>query len=390
MLADSPAAEIERLLRALPFSIAVELPGGLRLGPSSTAATVVLNSPTALKTLTRHPSLLGLAEAFIARDIDVVGDLMVAVEAAYAVEDLTGISADDIAFSMPPDGAVRFHYDLSNDFFALFLDRRMVYTCAYYFRPDATLDEAQEAKLDLVCRKLKLDPDDRLLDVGCGWGALTAWAAERYRVRAYGVTLSEAQATHATAMLRAANLRHAQVRCGDYRTIDGHACFEKIAAIGLIEHVGTANYGSYFHRLHRLLTPGGLLVNHGITHPMRAPWSTGMAFLTRRVFPGGELSPLGHTISSMEDAGFDIVDVEALGGHYAATTRDWLVRLYANRDRACAMVGEERYRTWIIYLAAASIAFRLGWIDIHQVVARRPDPRTARRPETRNALYSSR
>ena len=366
-------------------------PSSCRTGAAR--ATVVFRTAASFAALVAAPSLAAFGEAFIAGEVDVEGDLVAALEAAYEADALVPAPAPapETETRPPDDAAVRHHYDLPAEFFALFLDRRMVYTCAYYRRPGATLDEAQEAKLDLVCRKLGLAAGERLLDVGCGWGSLTAWAAERYGADARGVTLSEPQAAWARRMLAATGLAgRARVEHADYRAVEGEATFDKIAAVGVIEHVGVARYPAYFAHLHRLLRPGGLLLNHGITHATPGRHSSGMAFLTRHVFPGAEFERVGHVVACMEAAGFRILDVESLGGHYAETTAAWLARLRGRAGEARALVGDERYRTWIAYLAAATVAFRAGWIDLHQVLARRPDPAVPRRADVRERWYGSR
>ena len=230
--------------------------------------------------------------------------------------------------------AIAYHYDVSNEFYALFLDRRMVYTCAYYRRPDGDLDQAQEDKLDLVCRKLRLQPGERLLDIGCGWGSLVVWAAERYGVLARGVTLSRAQAEYGQAWIRRLGLEErARVDHLDYRDLPRELRFDKIAAVGVIEHLGIGNYPDYFARVHELLAPGGLFLNHGI--------------------------------------------------------RQWAERLQANEERARALAGERIYRTWIGYLAASSVSFTQGSTGLYQVVASRADPAVREAvPTTREAIYS--
>ena len=286
--------------------------------------------------------------------------------------------------------AIEFHYDVSNDFYALFLDRRMVYTCAYYRRPDGDLDEAQEDKLELVCRKLRLEPGERLLDIGCGWGALVMWAAERHGVQAHGVTLSRAQADWAAAEIRRAGLEgRARVDHLDYRELPRDARFDKIAAVGVIEHVGIRNYPAYFARVHELLRPGGLFLNHGITHEKHWRRSSQTKFLERHVFPNGEIDNVTHILDVLERARFEIRDVEDLREHYARTTAQWVERLQANARAARALVGERTYRTWLAYLANSSVGFTRGWIGLYQVVAERPDPaRQAAVPTTREALYA--
>ena len=286
--------------------------------------------------------------------------------------------------------AISFHYDVSNDFYALFLDQRMVYTCAYYRRPDGNLDQAQEDKLDLVCRKLRLAPGERLLDIGCGWGSLVMWAAERYGVEAHGVTLSAAQAEWAETAIRRAGLEdRARVEHLDYRELPAGLRFDKVAAVGVIEHVGIKNYPAYFARIHELLEPGGLFLNHGITHEKQWRRSSQTDFLERHVFPNGEMDNVSHTLDVLERARFEILDVEALRAHYASTTRQWVDRLQANAERARALVGERVYRTWLLYLAGSSVSFTQGSIGLYQIVATRPDPAAATvLPTTREAIYA--
>jgi len=286
--------------------------------------------------------------------------------------------------------AIQFHYDVSNEFYALFLDRRMVYTCAYYRTPDGDLDQAQEDKLELVCRKLRLAPGETLLDIGCGWGSLVRWAAERHGVHARGVTLSKAQAEYAQASLRRAGLEdRARVDHLDYRDLPPDLRFDKIAAVGVIEHLGIANYPAYFARVHELLRPGGLFLNHGITHEKHWRRSSQTTFLERYVFPNAEMDNVSHTLDVLERARFEILDVECLRAHYARTTRQWVERLQANADCARALAGERVYRTWIAYLAASTVGFTQGNLGLYQTVAARPDPAVREAvPTTREAIYA--
>jgi cyclopropane-fatty-acyl-phospholipid synthase len=288
--------------------------------------------------------------------------------------------------------AIGYHYDVSNDFYALFLDPRMVYTCAYYRRPDGDLATAQEDKLDLVCRKLDLQPGDRLLDIGCGWGALVMWAAERYGVEVHGVTLSGQQAEWAQASIRRAGLqRRAHVDFADYRDLDPALRFDKIAAVGVIEHVGPRNTPAYLASVWDRLVPGGKFLNHGITH--HKLWRRGgtTRFLRKYVFPNGEMQDISETLDKVERARFEVLDVEGLRPHYARTTRQWVERLLQNADRARALVGERTYRIWISYLAGSSAAFDIGSVGLYQVVARKPDPAAAPLvPTTRERWYTPR
>jgi cyclopropane-fatty-acyl-phospholipid synthase len=285
--------------------------------------------------------------------------------------------------------AIAFHYDVSNDFYALFLDRRMVYTCAYYRRPDGDLDQAQEDKLDLVCRKLRLEPGERLLDIGCGWGSLVMWAAERYGVQALGVTLSKAQTEWAQAAIRRAGLEgRARVEHLDYRDLPADARFEKIAAVGVIEHIGIRNYPQYFARVHEMLAPDGLFLNHGITREKHWQRTSQTDFLERHVFPNGEMDNVSHILDVMERAHFEVLDVENLRAHYARTTHHWVERLQANAERARALVSERVYRTWITYLAASSVSFIQGAIGLYQVVAGRLERDVRPIPTTRESIYT--
>src|SRR5881296_2113274 len=287
--------------------------------------------------------------------------------------------------------AISFHYDVSNDFYALFLDKRMVYTCAYYRQPDGDLDQAQEDKLDLVCRKLRLAPGERLLDIGCGWGSLVIWAAERYGVEAHGVTLSAAQAEWAESAIRRAGLEgRARVDHLDYRDLPAGLRFDKVAAVGVIEHLGIQSYPAYFARVHGLLRPGGLFLNHGITHEKHWRRSSQTEFLERYVFPNSEMDNVSHILDVLERARFEVLDVESLRAHYARTTRQWVERLQANAERARALVGERVYRTWLAYLASASVGFTHGALGLYQVVVSRPDPAVRDAvPTTREAIYSA-
>jgi len=284
--------------------------------------------------------------------------------------------------------AIQYHYDVSNEFYELFLGPTMVYTCAYYRSPDGDLDQAQHDKLDLVCRKLRLSPGERLLDVGCGWGSLVTWAAEHYGVEAHGVTLSPAQAEYAGHQIRARGLESVcRVECRDYREVVGQELYDKIASVGLIEHVGRPNYAIYFSQLHSLLKPGGLLLNHGIAHERHWKWTPQWDFTIRYVFPNGDLDHVSHILEVMEDENWEIRDVEQLREHYARTCRQWCERLMTNRERALQLVPEKTYRIWLLYLAASSVYFGDGSIGLYQVVAAKAGREASTVPSTREDLY---
>jgi cyclopropane-fatty-acyl-phospholipid synthase len=285
--------------------------------------------------------------------------------------------------------AIAHHYDVSNEFYALFLDPLMVYTCAYYRDPDGKLEQAQRDKLDLVCRKLELTPGESLLDIGCGWGSLSLWAAQHYGVRAHGVTLSRAQAAYATERIRAEGLEdRCRVEYLDYRDLPASARYQKIAAVGVIEHVGIANYPAFFAGVRARLEDGGLYLNHGIVHDFHWKRTSQTEFLYRHVFPNGDLAGLSQTLTEIERAGFEIVDVEGLRLHYARTCRQWVARLRERADEARAVAGERTYRTWLLYLTCSAVAFEDGSIGLYQVLTRKHrDPAIGAAPRTREHLY---
>ncbi|MEX2146892.1 MAG: cyclopropane-fatty-acyl-phospholipid synthase family protein [Candidatus Rokuibacteriota bacterium] len=286
--------------------------------------------------------------------------------------------------------AVAHHYDVSNDFYALFLDPLMVYTCAYYRDPKGTLEQAQADKLDLVCRKLRLQPGERLLDIGCGWGSLAIWAAQHYGVHAHGVTLSRAQADFAAERIRRDGLAdRCLVEYRDARDIAAHARYDKIAAVGVIEHVGVATYPAFFGRARALLEDGGLYLNHGITHEFHWQPTSQTDFLYRYVFPDAEIPGLTPMLSEMERARWEILDVEGLRLHYARTCRQWVERLSARAAEARALVGERVYRTWLLYLTCSAVGFETGSIGLYQVLLRKHrDASGGVAPATREDLYA--
>ena len=285
--------------------------------------------------------------------------------------------------------AIAHHYDVSNDFYALFLDPLMVYTCAYYRDGDGKLEQAQIDKLDLVCKKLELARGETLLDIGCGWGSLAIWAAQHYGARAHGVTLSRAQAAYAAERIRREGLAdRCVVEHRDVRDLPAQSRYDKIAAVGVIEHVGVRNYPAFFARVRAMLADGGLYLNHGITHEFHWRFTSQTEFLYRHVFPNGELAGLAQTLTEMERARFEILDVEGLRLHYARTCRQWVERLHAWADEARALVGERVYRTWLLYLTCSAVAFENGSIGLYQVLLRKHgDLSGGRAPRTREHLY---
>jgi cyclopropane-fatty-acyl-phospholipid synthase len=394
------------------------------------AFTFVLHSPEALRRMFFPPSELALGEAYVRGDFDIEGDLASAMRLADAIRArmtprravalLARLLVQSFAagraqrprsrfgsregslHSRERDAAaIRSHYDVGNDFYALWLDRRMVYSCAYFETGSEDIDAAQEAKLDHICRKLRLAPGDRLLDIGCGWGALVRHAAERYGVRALGVTLSPAQAEHARAEIRARGLdRRCAVEVADYRDLGERSRFDRIVSVGMFEHVGPQGMSEYFARVFRLLKSGGVFLNHGIVRAReragsglaawleRLVWREG-AFIDRYVFPDGDLVTLTTAVAAAEDAGFEVRDVESLREHYAMTLRRWGSRLEAAAAHAVACVGEETYRVWKLYMAGSAHGFARGRLGLAQILLARPDERgRVTLPLTRRDLYA--
>lgn len=288
--------------------------------------------------------------------------------------------------------AISFHYDVSNDFYALWLDEQMVYSCAYYEDASQSLEQAQNNKLDLICRKLRLKPGERLLDIGCGWGALVCWAAEHYGVNAHGITLSQNQYDHAQRAIKCRGLEQkVSVELTDYRDLKGKAEYDKISSVGMFEHVGLKNLPAYFAIAHRLLKPGGLFLNHGITSD-EGGWKKTIAteFINRYVFPDGQLETISTVQQIMEDAKFEIHDVEGLRHHYALTLREWVKRLELGHEHEEALkhVPESVYRIWRFYMAACAQQFEEGSIGVYQILASKRAPFCCPIPLTRCDLYN--
>ncbi|HXE04499.1 MAG TPA: cyclopropane-fatty-acyl-phospholipid synthase family protein [Bryobacteraceae bacterium] len=280
---------------------------------------------------------------------------------------------------------IRFHYDRSNEFYKLFLDSHMVYSCAYFERPGTTLDQAQAAKLDHICRKLALHPGERFLDIGCGWGALVRYAASSFGVHADGCTISDRQFEYATERIQKEGLaEQATIREMDYRDLAG--TFDKISSVGMFEHVGRAHLEEYFRAVSKLLAPNGLFLNHGITRPAPVRSDAQSLFIARAVFPGGQIVTLHDVIHAAENAGFEVLDVENLRRHYALTCRAWVDRLMAQRDACLEVVDQATWRTWQLYLAGSSIAFDEGGLGLHQVLLAKRGVNDAA-PMTRAHVY---
>ncbi len=330
------------------------------------------------------PSMSALGEAFVEGHIDVDGDIR---EIVAVAEHLSRTGDEDPARGKLPSWlarhtrksdrqAIEYHYDVSNEFYSAWLDPRMVYSCAYFRTGDEDLATAQVQKLDHVCRKLMLAPGQTLLDIGCGWGAMAIHAASHYGVKAVGVTLSTNQFELARERVREAGLEdRVEIRLQDYRDIPDEAGFDRISSIGMFEHVGLKNLRGYFDTVYRLLKPGGVALNHGITSADADNRSVGLGageFIDRYVFPDGELPHVSFAIRELSEAGLELTDAESLRRHYAKTLGFWSDGFERKIDHLTALAGERRTRIWRVYLAGCAHAFAHGWINIYQLQAIRP------------------
>jgi len=288
---------------------------------------------------------------------------------------------------------IQFHYDVGNDFYRLFLDKELLYSCAYFHDWSESLEQAQLNKLDMICRKLQLKPGERYLDIGCGWGALICHAAKHYGVKAHGITLSKEQLALTQQRIFTEGLQDlVTVELCDYQNLQG--TFDKISSVGMVEHVGIDNMRGYMTRVRSLLRDRGLFLNHGITRPAKVSekkfrhMSAERRLLAKYIFPGGELDHLGHMIQCMEASGFDVQDVEGWRDHYSMTCRHWVQRLEANRDEAIRLVGVEKFRMWTLYLTGCVFALGDGGARIYQTVATNQGKRgLSGMPCTREHLY---
>ena len=285
--------------------------------------------------------------------------------------------------------SIAHHYDVSNDFYALFLDPLMVYTCAYYRDSDGKLEQAQEDKLDLVCRKLRLKPGERVLDIGCGWGALAMYAAARYGVEVLGVTLSEPQARLAGERIEAAGLAdRVRIEVRDYREVVDPEGFDKLVSIGMFEHVAREALPGYFETCFRLLRPGGVFLNHGIGEPPKVAERRGGSFTMAYVFPDCDLVPISTSLAAAEGAGFEVRDVESLREHYVLTARAWKRQLEAARDQALELVDEPTYRTWRLAMAGCAYGFATHRLNVWQSLLGKPERGRSGLPLTREDWYA--
>jgi cyclopropane-fatty-acyl-phospholipid synthase len=424
---EQAAALLQRLFRRYPGVLSLRLWDGSAIragtqaaqGPDSPFA-LVFRTPEAVWSAVLGSDPLALADAYFRGELEIEGDFFAALSIKDHLDALRMPRAEKFLVALtalrlrflnaagrhsefaPSDAprikahskaenrdAIRFHYDVSNEFYALWLDPAMVYSCAYFENPGVDLVTAQQSKLDHICRKLCLRPGDKFLDIGCGWGALVMHAARHYGVHAHGVTLSSQQLKMARERIEQAGLgASVSVELLDYRDLPGQGLYDKVASVGMFEHVGLKNLPVYFSTVHRLLKPGGLFLNHGITHDSEG-WQPNVSteFINRYVFPDGQLDTVSNVQRVMERAKFEIADVEGLRPHYAMTLRHWVVRLERNRALALQYVNEATYRVWRLYMSACALQFESGEIGIYQILASKRAAGIPHLPLTRRHLY---
>ena len=398
--------KIQAQLSGLPVSVALDLPGGQRVGAESAAVRLGFADWSSLATMAAG-QIGRVAEHYVEQRVQIEGSMRDVMAAATGLLPGSPVSSDtnwwtqairrakSLALHTHAKDAeqIQFHYDVSDDFYALWLDPRRVYSCAYFRDPAMPIAEAQEAKLDHICRKLMLKPGERFLDVGAGWGGLLLWAAEHHGVQGTGITLSRNQHAYVNRLIESKGLQgRVQMHLLDYRDLDESQPFDKIASVGMFKHVGQAHMPAYFGKLLRLLKPGGLVLNHGITAGSLQPGQLGAGmgdFIEKYIFPGGELLHMSHVLRDMAMSGLEMVDTENLRPHYARTLWAWSDALEARLDEARATLeasagSVERagriLRAYRLYLAGCAMSFEQGWISLHQVLATRPDGNPATGP----------
>lgn len=417
-LEDKAAKMIRTVVQVLEPQFAVRLWSGERIGPDG-GPELVINDPQAIRRIAMRPKLDSVVEMWVSGQVDVQNGTLFDIAALgtktklkHKLKDLpklqlladlpavlfgkpskdSGLSGSNPFDPGSSKEAIGHHYDISNAFYALFLDSNMVYTCGYFTDWSNGIDQAQTDKLDHICKKLRLKPGETLLDIGCGWGSLLIHAAKNYGVKGHGVSLSEAQTELARERIRAEGLEdRITIEIKSYEVLDG--TFDKIASIGMFEHVGSANYETYYSSVGRLLKPGGLYMHHAISRRAKRgkkAWrrkTPENRAIVKYIFPGGELDHLGMSIENLEGYGFEVHDVENLREHYGRTCRLWAERLEARFDEAIKEVGAPKARLWLLYLTGCSLAFERGTMQINQTLASKRVRGPSGLPPTRADLY---
>ncbi|VAW90728.1 Cyclopropane-fatty-acyl-phospholipid synthase [hydrothermal vent metagenome] len=376
--------------------VAIQLwDGEFAVANNDATCTIIIKQPGVLRDLIFHRNVLHLAEDYLMQEIDIVGDIECLFNLVSYLGNLnlswtTKIRIMRLAFLLPRfqnDNSVHLirssqsrrantkktishHYDVGNDFYNLWLDKEMVYSCAYFSDTNQTLDHAQQDKLDYICKKLRLAPDQTLLDIGCGWGALICWAAKKYGVKAHGITLSREQFDFAQQRIQKCGLQdRVTVELRSYVDLPVDVFYNRVVSVGMFEHIGVDNFPLYFKTIKRVLAPGGLFLNHGITTDNGWQDTPLTRFINSYVFPDGELARISSVNTAMENAGFEIIDVEGLRRHYALTLRRWVNALEKNKNKAVKIVGEATYRVWRLYMSGSAYHFDDGNINVYQVLA---------------------
>lgn len=400
-----------------PRDFAVQLWDGAQWPPESNQFwrfTWKIHDPGVLRRVIASPSEVSLSEAYIYGQFDIEGDIQAVfplvqylLNKHWSVKEklrLSGLWLDLPSQPSAPNSAVElhgplhsrrrdrlavtYHYDLSNDFYTLWLDRNLVYSCAYFQKSDDDLDTAQAQKLDYICRKLRLKAGERLLDIGCGWGGLIIHAAHHYGVHALGITLSEPQLDFARRRIKQEGLwERCEVRLLDYRELEQPGVYDKLVSVGMVEHVGESKLPEFFKRAFRLLKPGGVFLNHGIGRAGDRPAPQQPTFTDVYVFPDGELVPIASMLAVAEKSGFEVRDVENLREHYVLTLNHWLRRLEAHAEEARRLTDEVKYRIWRLYLAGSAHYFRTGKLDLYQSLLVKSDQGRSGLPLTREEWY---
>jgi len=389
------ASIIENKLGSLSIPVSMALPDGEKIGPADARLHFTIRDASVL-THFAGGEVGALGEDYVDGKFDFDGSMRDLMRLASGILPGSPVDAAQLGWltslvrrlvsvwrhSVDRDARqIEFHYDLSDDFYALWLDPRRVYSCAYYREPGMTVAQAQEAKLDHICRKLALKPGERLLDVGGGWGGLMLWAAEHYDIDVTGITLSHNQHAYVNQLIQEKGLGgRVRMELLDYRKLDESRPYDKISSVGMFEHVGRAQLAGYFSKLRRLVRPGGLIMNHGITAGgiSNTELGAGMGdFIEKFIFPGGELSHIHYVLQTMAEAGLEDLDVENIRPHYARTLWAWSDALEARLDEARTILaspqGERSLRAYRMYLAGCAMGFEHGWIALHQILAQ-PQP----------------
>jgi cyclopropane-fatty-acyl-phospholipid synthase len=390
--------KLDQQLAALPATVSLSLPSGRTVGPENAAVRLHFQDWSGLATLAAG-QIGRIGEDYVEQRLKIEGSMRDLMTAAAGLLPGSPVASDtswwtqmlrrakSLASHTPQKDAeqIRFHYDVSDDFYALWLDPRRVYSCAYYREPGLSLAQAQEAKLDHICRKLMLREGERFLDIGAGWGGLLLWAAENYGVDATGITLSRNQHAYVNALIAQKGLQgRVRMLLLDYRELDELQAYDKIASVGMFEHVGQINMPAYFGKIHRLLKPGGLVMNHGITAGAVEPGQLGAGmgdFIGKYIFPGGELLHASLVLRHMANAGLEMVDTENLRPHYARTLWSWSDALEEQLDEARQVLERSHgpagagnvLRAYRLYLSGCAMSFEQGWVSLHQMLATRPD-----------------